>query len=35
MLTELLSGLWVSDINGAYDESFYKANLINIVIIIR
>ena len=32
MLTELLSGIWVSDINSAYDDSFYKDNLINIVI---
>ena len=32
MLTELLSGVWVSDINGAYNEDFYKDNLIDIVI---
>lgn len=32
MLTELLSGLWISDINDAYNEEFYKDNLINIVI---
>lgn len=32
MLTELLSGLWISDINDAYNEDFYKDNLINIVI---
>ena len=32
MLTELLSGIWISDINSAYDEDFYKDNLINIVI---
>ena len=32
MLTELLSGLWISDINYAYNEDFFKDNLINIVI---
>jgi protein-tyrosine phosphatase len=32
MLTELLSGLWISNINDAYNEEFYKDNLINIVI---
>jgi len=32
MLTELLSGLWISDINDAYNEDFFKDNLINIVI---
>tara|TARA_Y100000817_G_C16378144_1_gene333479 strand:+ start:103 stop:516 length:414 start_codon:yes stop_codon:yes gene_type:complete len=32
MLTELLSGIWIADINSAYDEQFYKDNLINIVI---
>lgn len=32
MLTELLSGIWISDIKGSYDETFYKDNLIDIVI---
>ena len=32
MPTEILSGLWVGNINDIYDEEFYKNNLINIVI---
>ena len=32
MPTEILSGLWIGDINDIYDEEFYKNNLINIVI---
>ena len=32
MPTEILSGLWIGDINDIYDEEFYKDNLINIVI---
>jgi len=32
MLTELLSGIWIGDINDMYNEQFYKDNLINIVI---
>ena len=32
MPTEILSGLWIGDINDIYNEEFYKDNLINIVI---
>ena len=32
MLTELLSGLWIGNINDAFNEDFYKDNLITIVI---
>ena len=32
MLTEIISGLWIGDITDAFNETFYKDNLINIVI---
>ena len=32
MLTEILSGLWIGNINDSYNENFYKDNLIDIVI---
>ena len=32
MLTEIISGLWIGNINDAFNESFYKDNLINIAI---
>lgn len=32
MLTEILSGLWIGNINDALNETFYNDNLINIVI---
>tara|TARA_Y100001958_G_C21203527_1_gene529868 strand:+ start:398 stop:811 length:414 start_codon:yes stop_codon:yes gene_type:complete len=32
MLTEILSGLWIGNINDAFNEEFYKDNLISIVI---
>ena len=32
MLTEILSGLWIGNINDAFNEDFYKDNLISIVI---
>ena len=32
MLTEIISGLWIGDITDAFNERFYKDNLINIVI---
>jgi protein-tyrosine phosphatase len=32
MLTEILSGLWIGNINDAYNEDFYKDNQISIAI---
>lgn len=32
MLTELISGLWIGNINDAFNEDFYNDNLISIVI---
>ena len=32
MLTELISGLWIGNINDAFNEEFYNDNLISIVI---
>ena len=32
MLTEILSGLWIGNINDAFNEDFYKDNCISIVI---
>ncbi len=32
MVTEIISGLWIGDINDAFTTSFYNDNLINIVI---
>ena len=32
MLTEILSGLWIGSIHDAYNEDYYKDNLIDIVI---
>lgn len=32
MLTEILSGLWIGDLNDAFNERFYKDNLITIAI---
>ena len=32
MLTEIISGLWMGDINDAFNDNFYKDNLISIVI---
>lgn len=32
MITEILSGLWIGNINDSYNEDFYKDNLISIVI---
>jgi len=32
MPTEILSGLWIGDLNDMYNEEFYRDNLINIVI---
>ena len=32
MLTEIISGIWIGDMNDIYNEQFYKDNLINIVI---
>ena len=32
MLTEILSGLWIGDLNDAFNEGFYKDNLITIAI---
>lgn len=32
MLTELISGLWIGNINDAYNENFYNDNLISIAI---
>ncbi len=32
MLTEILSGLWIGNINDSYNEDFYKDNLITIAI---
>ena len=32
MLTEILSGLWIGSIQDAYNEDYYKDNLIDIVI---
>jgi|TARA_Y100000389_G_scaffold192186_1_gene219369 hypothetical protein len=32
MITELLSGLWICNVNDSYNEDFYKDNLISIII---
>lgn len=32
MLTELISGLWIGNLNDAYNETFYDDNLISIAI---
>ena len=32
MLTEILSGLWIGSIQDAYNQDYYKDNLIDIVI---
>ena len=32
MLTEILSGLWIGNLNDAYNEDFYNDNLISIAI---
>ena len=32
MVTEILSGLWIGDLNDAFNEQFYKDNLITIAI---
>ena len=32
MITEIISGLWIGDINDAFNDSFYKDNLITISI---
>ena len=32
MLTELISGLWIGNLNDAFNEEFYKDNLITITI---
>ena len=32
MLTEILSGLWIGNLNDAYNEEFYNDNLISIAI---
>ena len=32
MITEILSGLWIGNINDSYNEEFYRDNLISIVI---
>lgn len=32
MLTEIISGLWIGNINDAFTETFYKDNLISIAI---
>jgi predicted protein tyrosine phosphatase len=32
MLTEIISGLWIGNINDAFNEDFYNDNLISIVI---
>ena len=32
MLTEILSGLWIGNINDSYNQEFYKDNLITIAI---
>ena len=32
MLTELISGLWIGNINDAFNEDFYNDNLISIVV---
>tara|TARA_Y100001936_G_scaffold119483_1_gene116924 strand:- start:4905 stop:5315 length:411 start_codon:yes stop_codon:yes gene_type:complete len=32
MVTELLSGLWIGNLNDAFNEEFYKDNLITITI---
>ena len=32
MLTEIISGLWIGNLNDAYNEDFYKDNLITIAI---
>ena len=32
MLTEIISGLWIGNINDSYNENFYKDNLITIAI---
>jgi predicted protein tyrosine phosphatase len=32
MITEILSGIWIGNINDAFNEDFYKDNLISIAI---
>jgi len=32
MITEIISGLWIGDLNDAYNEEFYKDNMITIAI---
>tara|TARA_B100001123_G_C15334066_1_gene1032183 strand:+ start:126 stop:536 length:411 start_codon:yes stop_codon:yes gene_type:complete len=32
MVTEIISGLWIGDLNDSFNEGFYKDNLITIVI---
>ena len=32
MVTEIISGLWIGDLNDSFNERFYKDNLITIVI---
>ena len=32
MVTEILSGLWIGNLNDAFNEEFYKDNLITITI---
>ena len=32
MITEILSGLWIGNVNDSYNEEFYRDNLISIVI---
>ena len=32
MLFELISGIWVGDVNSAFNQQFYKDNLISIVV---
>ena len=32
MLTELISGLWIGNLNDAYNEEFFNDNLISVVI---
>ena len=32
MLTEIISGLWIGNLNDSYNDIFYKDNLISIAI---
>ena len=32
MVTEIISGLWIGDLNDSFNERFYKDNLITIII---